>query len=175
VFVLFLATHALAVQFIKRKRNIVPAQYYSDNRDDKISNIKTKIIKLESNNKTKKMAIEALTTEIGIDIINLSDSDIDDEQELVDQGPIVDGRILVGYSPQNNQVDQFIGMPTASNPETVSNLALATTSSVTSSSSAPDPSNTFEKNLSDGDSVDTLAGPLYSFKQNVSIFNFCFS
>jgi hypothetical protein len=51
----------------------------------------------------------------------------------------------------------------------------ATTSNDASSSSVAGPANTFENNLSEVDSVDTLAGPLYSFKQNVGIFYFCLS
>lgn len=146
----FLGTYSLADEYVQRKRNVVPAKYCPENQVDEISNIKNKIIKLELSNNTKKTAIEKLAAEIGLDVINLSDSEVNDEQEMLDDIIVIDGDNILMGPPGHNRSDQLISMPTASNPP------INVVNSSVSFTVAPNTSNTIEPNLSDGDMVDAL-------------------
>lgn len=138
---LIAATFDLAKTYGDGKRSVLPKRYFKENRDDKATAFKTKIFKLEKINRGKRLAIHRLVKDIGI--IELSDSDIDDQQDRIAEVPLVAPRITVENSQQPvNDASAGTAVPGTSGSGQ-NNLLLVT---------------------------DGLAGPLYKFVQDVSNF-----
>lgn len=75
-----------ANSYVSKKRSILPVQYYPEKRGNmvsEVSKLNTRIVKLESDIAQKNKAITILHSEIRI--INLSDDELDEVQDMIDE------------------------------------------------------------------------------------------
>lgn len=166
---------------------MVPGRYFPKNRDDKVVEMKTKVVKLEIMNREKKSALQTLVSEVGT--IDLSESDLEDQQDLIDEMQLLPPNIaddnvehrnspLAVVANMQQPIDTTVGagIPDANVQQPNGSDAGAGVSG----ENAQQPSGADSAGVSQLPSAssigaaqingvtDDLAGPAYEFRQNVS-------
>lgn len=148
----------------------VPSQYYPFNREEKVSRLKTKIIKLEAINQQKQNSLERILAEVGP--IDLSESEIDELQDLVEEMPLL---TIAGTDPlpigQSSECQQPLqpmaatdALPIGQTSECQQPLqVMAATDALQNS-----PNSESQEEVEPLGLVDELAGQGHPYEQNVS-------
>lgn len=188
VYLQHLESYQLAKDYTDHKRSVLPPRYVPDNRNDKIADLKIKKIKLEEFDNNKRMVIQRLLSDLSP--LELSDSDIDEQQDMVEEVPLLDkvasissnaGRPSIEATPlpaviaKQHIGHQFIeGTPMAAAIEATPLPAVVANTNqhighqpIECTQMAASVSNVYTN--TDAAMTDGLAGPIYKYEQNVVI------